>query len=104
MAGPSPAMTAQKLSVVIASDSEAIQSFEGFWITSAYAQRRFGGLQARQSSRGERRRVVVSLPCANALRLPQAMTKASICLTLDSILARRTDLPVVPIRRSRALL
>jgi hypothetical protein len=31
------------------------------WIASAYAQKRFGGLQARHSSRSERRRVVALL-------------------------------------------
>jgi hypothetical protein len=31
------------------------------WIASAYAQGRFGGLQARHSSHAERRRVVASL-------------------------------------------
>jgi frataxin-like iron-binding protein CyaY len=43
--------------IVIASDSEAIH----IWIASAFAQKRFGGLQARHSWRSERRRVVALL-------------------------------------------
>jgi hypothetical protein len=50
-------------SFVIASVSEAIQnSSEEDWIASSYAQKRFGGLQARHSSHSERRRVVASAP------------------------------------------
>jgi hypothetical protein len=43
---------------------EAIQSLFASrnWIASAYAQGRFGGLQARHSSRSERRRVVAYAP------------------------------------------
>jgi hypothetical protein len=52
------------IGLVIASEAKQSRLFPRghFWIASAYAQKRFGGLPARRSSRSERRRVVANAP------------------------------------------
>jgi hypothetical protein len=45
----------------IASETKQPENAATSWIASAYAQARFGGLQARHSSHSERRRVVALL-------------------------------------------